>query len=105
MAVQIRDEFIPDLLNALARGGVNAARLFTVVTYMELRGTGLPKAGTAESLPAGASAKSATTPDDEKNTEPKKREERIVAGAENTTIQLGVDVYRFTHETGGKAQP
>ena len=105
LALQIRDEFIPELLNALARGGVNAARLFTVVTYMDLKGAGLPKGGAAEASSASASVKSTSTPDGEKSTEPKKREERIVAGAESTTIQLGVDIYRFINETGGKAQP
>ena len=36
---------------------------------------------------------------------PKKRGERIVAGMDNVTVQLEVDIYRFAADTKEKAKP
>ena len=105
LTLRIRDESIAGLLNVLGRGENNERqRLFTVVTRLDLMGGGLPKPSTAEAV-AAAPAEGAEVVAGEKSAEPKKREERIIAGADNVTVRLDVDVYRFTDEAGEKAKP
>ncbi|TAN37544.1 MAG: hypothetical protein EPN23_05135 [Verrucomicrobia bacterium] len=101
LTLRVRDEFIAGLLNALAGSSeAGPVRLFTVVTHVDISGAGLPKSGVAGAATAVAPAEGVAVA----GAEPKKREERIVAGAENTTVQLGVDIYRFAGETGEKAK-
>ena len=97
LTLQIRDKMIPGLLNALAQSSeAEQPQLFIVVTKLDATGPDLPKVvvGTEEATPAG-----------DKPAEPKKREERIVAGADNMKVQLDVDIYRFAGETGEKGKP
>jgi hypothetical protein len=111
LTLRIRDEFMAGLFNALGQGANDEQqRLFAVVTSVDLTGGGLPKAGptAAESAPAAVEpppGESATPTVGEPSTEPKKREERIVAGTENVTVRLDVDAYRFTGAAGEKAKP
>ena len=98
--LRVRDEMIAGLLNLFAQNNeAETPRLFAVVTKLELAGPGLPKTVTSVEAPGATSATG------EKTTEPKKREERIVAGADSMALQLGVDIYRFTGETGEKNKP
>jgi hypothetical protein len=115
LTLRIRDESIAGLLNTLGRGeNGEHQHLFTVVTRLELMGGGLPKpppSTTEAALVATAEGATVAPAEDaeavvgEKSNEPKKREERIVAGAENVTVRMDVDVYRFTDEAGEKAKP
>jgi len=106
LTLRIRDEFLAGLLNALACGGTaDSARLFAVVTHVNIEGVGLPKSVAAEAGAAVAPPDGVAVSNAEKPPEQKKREERIVAGIENATVQLGVDVYRFANENREKAKP
>ena len=101
LTLRIRDEMIAGLLNALAQDSeAESPRLFVVVTKLDLIGPAMPKATTsAESRTAVAA------PSGEKAAEPKKREDRIVAGREKVTLLMDVDIYRFAGETGEKTKP
>jgi hypothetical protein len=118
LTLRMTDEHLALLMNILARNVVvDAQQLFVVVSRVNIIGVGLPGMGSEESrvpggrggeAPPGVSAPPAAVPAPpeaappadgsaplEKPALPKKRGERIVAGMDNVTVQLDVDIYRF----------
>ena len=120
LSIKASDEHLAALLNMLAHNATNAQpRLFAMVTKLDITGVSLLKpAGTepeAGSNRDHAPAVAASTPtpvtegtpaaETEKPVPPKPRAERIVAGRDNITVQLDVDVYRFAAAIKEKAKP
>lgn len=121
LSMKSSDEHLAALMNMLAHNLEHAQpRLFAVATKLEIIGASLSKPGGAESEGGGGRAERPPTPapqpvaeatgaadaaGSEKALPPKKRGERIVAGMDNVTVQLEVDIYRFAADTKEKAKP
>jgi hypothetical protein len=112
LTLRMTDERLAYLMNVLSRSvTVGTQQMFAVVSRVNITGVGLSKAGGAEPEAAGGRGErppviSAAPPPEapppadgsvplEKPALPKKRGERIVAGMDNVTVQLDVDIYRF----------
>ncbi len=111
LTLRMTDERLAALMNLLTRDVLSGSqRMFVAVSRISLGGVGLPKAGAAaETEPSavrgegrGAAVPAPETPlpaevaATEKPAPPKQREDRVVAGRDPVTVQLDVDVYRFT---------
>ncbi len=120
LSLKSTDEHLAILLNMLAHNQEQAqSRLFAVVTKLDIVGTSLLKPGASEGeggarteRPAEGAAATVAVPATageggkvDKPLPPKTRSERIVAGRDNITVQLDVDIYRFATETKEKAKP
>ena len=118
LSLKSTDERLAALMNILAHNLENAQpRLFAVVTKLEITGAGLSKPG-AQEVEAGARGErvpvavvahvaegAGATGVPDKPAPPKKRAERVVAGMDNVTVLLDVDIYRFAADSKEKAKP
>lgn len=124
ITMKTRDEKLAELLNLLGNPSMTKQRgAFAVVTKVDVMGAGLSKSSGSDSEAAGRPGQSAVPSPapsvvasmpaagegggavPEKPAPPLKREERIVSGMDNITVQLDVDIYRFAADTKEKAKP